>query len=102
MRNFLNDFKHTLDILDGDTQAVIASAVPCSLEDLVGRRLELSQLLAPNTTHRFVIRANALMDSTRNVVCNGKTYQVTHILDPGKPFRGVYQEVFCTRVREGV
>lgn len=99
---YLNNMRYALDILDGDTQAVVASNVRCSLEDLIGRRLEMAQALAANTTHKFVIRHTALMNSTRNVVCNGQTYQVTYVLDPGLPYRGFYQEVFAVRVGDGV
>jgi SPP1 family predicted phage head-tail adaptor len=98
----LNKMRYTLSIVDGDTQAVVASNVRCSLEDLIGRRLETAQALAANTTHKFVIRGNSLMNSTRNVVCNGQTYQVTYVLDPGRPYRGVYLEVFATRIKDGI
>jgi hypothetical protein len=102
MRKFLNDFKYKLDIHDGDTDEVLATDVACSLEDLIGKRLEMAQALAANTTHKFVVRANSLIDSTRNLVSNSQTYQVTYVLDPGVPFRGVYMEVFAMRVKDGI
>jgi hypothetical protein len=42
------------------------------------------------------------MDSTRNLISGGQTYQVTYVLDPGVPFRGVYMEVFAMRVKDGI
>jgi hypothetical protein len=102
MRDVLNNFKYKLDIHDGDTDEVLATDIPCSLEDLIGKRLEMAQALAANTTHKFVVWANSLIDSTRNLVSNSQTYQVTYVLDPGVPFRGVYMEVFAMRVKDGI
>ncbi len=98
----VNALRYKLDILDGDTQALVAPSIPCSLEDLNGSRLEWAQGFSEKITCKFVIRHNGNMNATRNVVCNGETFQVDYVLDPGKPFRGVWMEVFAHRVNGGV
>jgi SPP1 family predicted phage head-tail adaptor len=74
-----------------------------NVEDLSGVLLERSQLLSSEVNTRVTIRFNKTVRAGWEVRDDvGAIYRVDYICDPGIPQRGLFTELLCKKVDDGI
>ena len=98
-----NELIDVAQVLGPDAATVVAEDIPCGVTDLAGRRLEQAQLIAAETTHMVLMRANdgSVVTDSSYLDIDGLTYFVDYRQDPRKPRPKMWTEIYCHVERQG-